>query len=1009
MKWIFKLMLVMTLAFSGSVYAERTPMEVAAEARVSSEPVDTTDLVKFSIPQRDFYMNGFNGAICGPCLQLPLPKMLANHLLYNPDLAQNSGGLLGVLVESLYLRIGGAIGYGFAILWLFNLWWTASKNSKYNDKESAAIKAAIKEQHLKNFKLTLLVLGVGLLIQPEIFLTVITVAVLLIIAILNWASLTFTVAIAEHAPDITTVVADVQPKLTQYNTSEQIGIWNGIAETVTKTAIIASHNNQLGRSGFFSSGLTKKDVVNDIENNVKLNMVPVIRNGIVEQINMVWNEKFDNYDAAKYGRASILFPIRATNLDSSIEQEADTDLTNEVRLIAQADGQKIFSADDFYSKLNQYESAALSLVADGKFVEAQSFYDTDIVLKVADGLDSGLGRIKQKYLSEGLGSDTNAKVYKIYSATFLNSAQGLNPALTWKGKWKYMQEASNHPLKYNCSNFYDKQIDDIHINGFNILSGGTPWLDAGRIAATLPTQCVTFKGGVAMYMGVDAKTDEANVLLYKDRTTASGIAVSNLTSNIIEGALLGQLKFMQANNPYKNALYSNIDLGFIHAGVSATAIGKALNNSARMGDSVRNGLVVDYAAGGDYSVGVDFNKLFGDERETKDLANNEGYKQITTDYKPLIFDSLINPAKAGSSTTYQQAQNFNEEGESFSDTLINIMQSNSALFSNFKGDLGLSQDKTISRGIVECNAMALACDNRGTATVSSIYRSDPLMLGVYIKMGTTAVAAVKQFDIGSIINKFGISGDSWIGKQLGKASAVLSKFAFLFQMAMAALDVLLVPLDLLANIFIMIGLWALALQILPAIQMIMVAALSLLLVVEMVLVIYLAILQAIYKRDPRYALTGLKQIFGSWLGVLFYLIGHYIMLTFIYYLSFTSVSRAIYTSVAGEGGVFGMLAGIVVVLFTYAFLHTLFLTIPRLTMSMKNVIVGSDSNILDEAAANRTLETLAVTYLGERAAVGSMEAMKEKAVGTVKQLSGKPTAPATPPTDAKPPTNTEGR
>lgn len=1005
MKWLIKIMLVMTLAFSGSVYAERTPMEVAAEARVSSEPVDTTDLVKFSLPQRDFYINGFNSAICGPCLQLPLPKMLANALLFNPDLAKNSGGLLGVLVENLYINVGGAIGYGFLILWVFNLWWTASKNSNIKAENDGAVKA----QHLKNAKLTLLVLGVGLIIQPEIFLSVITVAVLLIIATLNWASLTFTVAVAEHAPDISTVVAEVQPKLTQYNKSEQIGIWNGMTETVTKVSIIASHNNQLGTTGFFSSGLTKSDVVNDIENNVKLNMVPVIRNGIVEQINMVWNEKYDNYEAEKYGRANVLFPIRATNLDASIEQEADTDLTNEVRLIAQADGQKVFAAAEFTSILHAYEAKALPLVSEGKYLEAQSYYDTGLVLRVADALDSGLVKIKNKYLSEGLGSETNAKINKIYSATFLNSAQGLNPALTYSGKWKYMQEASNYPLKYNCSNFYNKQIDDIHINGFNILAGGSAWRDTAMSAISMPTQCITFKGGIAVYMGVDAKTDEINVLLYKDRTTAAGIAVSNLTSNIIEGALLGQLKFMEKNNPFKNAMYSNIDLGFIHAGISATAIGKALNNSARMGDAVRNGLVVDYAAAGDFSVGVDFNKLFGDERETKDLANNSRYKQITTDYKPLIFDSLLDPAKAGSSTTYQQAQNFNEEGESFSDMLINIMQSNSALFSNFKGDLGLPMDKTISRGIVECNAMAVACDNRGTATVSSIYRSDPLMLGIYIKMGTTAVAAVKNFDLGSIINKFGISGDSWIGKQLGKASAVMSKFAFLFQMAIAILDVILVPLDLLANILILIGLWALALQILPAIQMIMVAALSLLLVVEMVLVIYLAILQAVFKRDIRYVKTGLKQIFGSWLGVLFYLIGHYIMLAFIYYLSFSSVSRAIYVSVAGDGGIFGMLAGIVVVLFTYAFLHTLFLTIPRLTMSMKNVIVGSDSEILDDAAANRTLETLAITYMGEKAAVGTMEGMKEKAISKVKQLYGKPKDSATPPVDTKPPTNTEGR
>ncbi|RMN10875.1 hypothetical protein ALQ65_01002 [Pseudomonas syringae pv. coriandricola] len=995
MKWIIKLMLVMALAFSGSAFAEKTPLEVAAEARVSTSPVDTTDMTMFAITQRDIMINFLN-QMCSACLQLPAPKALATHLGFNPDLAASNGSILNVIIESFSITLGFAFGTGILGIFCFYLLYTSANHDE--------------KQKAKNHKLVIITLVVGLLMNPVVMMTVLAVIWLLGTASANWLSLFLTTSIANTAPESVELDTTTN-KLTQYDVSERVGFWNALTETITKSAVIATHNVQLGRSGLFASDLTKGAVLNDIQNNVKLNIVPVFKQGIVTQLDFVWNEKYDNYDAAKYGRASKSFSVRANNLDSGMEQEADSDISMAVRLKAQADGQKLFAADDFFNTLVSYESDALPLVIAGKSQEAQQKYDDALILKVADAMDTGLNAIKDQYMSEGLGAGM-AGLYQLYSSTFINSAQGLNPQMTYSGKWKYDQQASQYVHKYNCSNFYDKQIDDIHVAGFNVLAAGSAWGDVNRVAASLPTQCVVFMNGKAVYMGVDAKTDDAAVNVFKDRTTAASIAKSNLTSNIIEGALTGQMKFMQKNNPYKNLMLANIDLGFIHAGLSFAAIGKAMNFTSRMGDGVRNGLVVDKAVAGQFSIGADFNMLFGDERETKDVTNNEGYKAISTDYKPLIFDALIDPITAGSVTSYQQAQTFNDSEETVGDMIINAIQSQSTLLQDKKREMGLSLDKTMSKGIIECNANALACDARATGTISDIYSSAPLMLGIKLKMGTAAVEAIKEFDISDVINKFGLSGDSFVGKALGKIGAMVGKFAFLIKMGVAALNVILVPIDLLANALIIIGVWVLALQVLPAIQMIMLCVHICMMFLKAIINIYAAMFEAVFKVEPRHFGVGLKSMAADWTGVYFYLMGFYFMIFILYYINISRFERALYSSVAAEGGLFEMMAGLVVVLGVSAMLVTACMALPKFAMGFKSSLFPEDSSMLDDITANRALETMAVSYLAEqtirRAADAAKDAVKREAEKANHALKGNQASPA-PAGEGKPASDTEGR
>lgn len=988
----------MTLAFTGSVYAERTVQEVAAEARVSSTPVDTSDMKVFAIAQDDATA-GLLNELSQDTLQRPVVKMLANWLGYNPDLAEAGGNFLNVFFDNIYATI--ALPLASTLLFFFAgflLWHGRMLKDRQAEKERAR----------KTTQFGILVLISGLVIIPEIGQSIFGVFILTMIACLNWTALTITLFTVSDAADNIEQEFKTAPQLTQYDTGEVIGIWNALSEKITKSSVVAVYGVQLGRNGFFSSPFTKASVVNDIQNNVKLNIVPRYKDGTVFKLDFVYNENFDNYSPEKFGRATKAFSVKTNNLQDSYEQDTEKDVMRAVRLKAQADGESLFSAGDYYSKLQSYESAALPLVADGKYRDAQSVYDDALIMKISMKMDGGLEELKSQYISAGYGAGM-FRLYSLYASTFINAAQGINPSITYAGKWKYQQEAADYLWKYNCSNLPNQDIANIHINGFNILAAGSAWSDIDRVAATLPTQCVTFIGGRAYYVGVDAETDQLNVLLFKDRTTAAAIAISNLTSNITEGALTGQLKFLMKNNPYKNLALSYIDLGFVHVGISASALGKAMNYTSRVGSSVRNGITVETAAAGEFNTGVDLPMLFGEDAQKS--QDKEAYKKVTTDYKPMMFDALVDPSKAASGDTYQKVQNFNEAEPDVGDMIVSVIQNQSSLLLNRKLAMGLPVDKSFTEGIKDCNANATACNKRATGTISDIYSTDPLKLGIAIKIGTTAISALKAFDISDIVQKFGIGGDGFVGKLLGKLGSAANMVGFLFKLGVFVLDVLLVPMDWFANFLIALGVWAIGLSVIPAVMMIMLVVGVGLLFIEAIIIFYSSLFQAVVKVEPRYMFTGMKLILSSWVGVLFYLIGFEVMLFFINAIGTGKLERAIYGSVAGEGGLFAMLTGLLVSLFVIALLHTMCFKIPSMFMGFKDKIFGDSTRILDEAASERTFSTIAFAYAGEKIGVKIFDSfnnsVKSKAKGFADKLKGKEATP--PGSDSRPPSDTEGR
>ncbi|MFV3378654.1 hypothetical protein ACNE9Y_31570, partial [Pseudomonas sp. NY11226] len=293
MKWIYKTLLILTLAFSGSVYAERTVQEVAAEARVSSSPVDTTDLKKFAIAQDDASAGLLND-LSQKTLQQPIVKAYARWLGYDPDKADGGGNFLDVFFDNIYVTYSQYIAAVLLITGgLYAIWFARMLKNRQEEKERAR----------KMLDFAIIILICGLMIVPTIAMAVFGVFILTMIASLNWMALIFTLYTVSDEADNIEQTYTTNQQLSQWDTGEVPGLWNGMVENITKSAVVNVNNVQLGRSGFFSSNLTKAEVVQDIQENVKFNLVPRFKDGVVTTLDFMYNENFKNYSPEKYGKA----------------------------------------------------------------------------------------------------------------------------------------------------------------------------------------------------------------------------------------------------------------------------------------------------------------------------------------------------------------------------------------------------------------------------------------------------------------------------------------------------------------------------------------------------------------------------------------------------------------------------------------------------------------------------------------------------------------------------------
>jgi hypothetical protein len=171
-------------------------------------------------------------------------------------------------------------------------------------------------------------------------------------------------------------------------------------------------------------------------------------------------------------------------------------------------------------------------------------------------------------------------------------------------------------------------------------------------------------------------------------------------------------------------------------------------------------------------------------------------------------------------------------------------------------------------------------------------------------------------------------------------------------------------------------------------------------------------LEAVFKVEPKHFGVGAKSIAGDWTGVYFYIMGFYFMIFILYYINISRFERALYSSVAAEGGLFEMMAGFVVVLFVFALLVTTCMALPKFSMGFKSQLFPETDSMLDDITANRALETMATAVAAEQVILKAAEAakagLKGEAVKANHALNGTPETPA-PAGGGKPASDTEGK
>lgn len=958
---------ILFLSLSSAAYAveedgTKSVLELSAEARVSSEPVDISNAKKFSTTDNDFVGNAINEFFPKQIRQ-PWVKWIVEAVDYHPDEHTYKHSVIESVLDLLRLRALMLIALIGLIVWSIRLVWVASApTSKDNQEHKAAIK--------KVFVTVTVMLTVGLVFQPDILLGLLVIAAFLGNSTLNYAyRFLDSDAISGFTSSLSTKEIEVQSKLDFYADDESNMLINATVERITKHALINAKGSKFARNwiGFANDSVTKSVVFSNIENNIVVEAKPVIKDGEVKTINYYWKGDFEGFDENKYGPANLLFSTNADGLGVSTSfQQLDSDIAKRVKTKATNDGAKVISASENQSIASKYEEMVYGRLSNNEdYYDIVRYADAELIQRVGNALQAGKKELADELKFEALTGDQLKSYLDLYGKVFSNSVQGYNFEVTQLGKYRYARSKLDIH-KYNCSTNYEMREPGIKsIAMLNLLQD--TWINTEKVAYEVDWQCTVIQGGVAVTLANDpAKADVLNEL--KLRSTASGIALNLLKSNVIAGVEYGDKKFNSRNNPMTNMIVRNWDKGWISPGFNTIIFGKLLSSNNVAVNAIRNSTNVSVSLLNN-DIGVDFEKLFGDKKTDKTFAPME----VLVSYQPFIFEPLLNPAKAQAIQSYQDAQNLNDEEASTGDYLINLIQSSSSILTNAKARMGLPPDMPMNKGYQYCNSSVAAtkeCNLRGNGTVATaLYGSEILTLGLGLKTFVVAVKMWNSSDIGALLDKTGFS-DSKIMKLLGKVGGgILSLVGKVLSVVMAGLNIILTPIDVLANILILFGFICIVIQYVPMIIIIMAAISFVINIVRVFILVIPLLVKVVLYSEPRHLITAFKVSVVEFVGVFFLLIGHYVMIHCINVWTMTSMERELYGIVAPDGGIFSTMLYILVAIFVYLCIHGFFVTIPILFKNTSKDVTGEQASIIESANVGDSMKKMLVLYAVEKALI----------------------------------------
>lgn len=352
MKWIKNLLIIacLSVAFSPLSFAETNSCEVAKEARQPEAEVDISNVNTFVVCNVDNSARAIH-SITPKSFSNVIVQGVADYLkLDTSKYYSNDTDILQVIVSGFITWvmpvIKGLFIIGVGIL--------VFKIMKADDK-----KAEIKN----SLGFASLFLVLGLIVFYDSLLIPIMVSVSLFFKALgNYVGVNIILFWAGNFEPNEKNISE-SAYITSFDKSNEAIVSLAQLELRTKYATLSVKGYEMTKAdfgGFLDSNSTLNEILNNIEKNQVLKVVPRVEDGIVNTIDFVWNTDFEDYDDDKYGEASRPASMSVIEDTASYEDTvSDTDKMADLKRKGQQDALALVNTSTMLSVLKVFKNESL--------------------------------------------------------------------------------------------------------------------------------------------------------------------------------------------------------------------------------------------------------------------------------------------------------------------------------------------------------------------------------------------------------------------------------------------------------------------------------------------------------------------------------------------------------------------------------------------------------------------------------------------------------------------------
>jgi hypothetical protein len=758
MKWLNKLLIIacLSVAFSPLTFAETNSCEVAKEARQPEAEVDISDVNTFVVCNVDNSARAIHSITPKSFLNVIVQGVAEFLELDTSKYYSNDTDIVQIIVSGFITWIMPVIQG----LFILGLGITLYRIAKAKDK---------KEEMKNNLGFVFLFLVLGLVFFNDLLLVPLTVSASLFFkALLNYVGVNLVLFMAGNfEPEDKNITESVY--LTSFDKSLEPIVSLAQLELRTKYATLSVKGYEMTKAdfgGFLDSNSTLKEILNNIENNQVLKVVPRVEDGIVNTIDFVWNTDFEDYDDDKYGESSKPASMSVIEDTASYEDTvSDTDKMADLKRKGQQDALSLVNTSTMLSLLNVFKNESLRKLKEGNVKDLERLANLPIVNFFKNDLTSKLNAVRSELKMESISGKELSLYVAAYVDGYTSGLKGFNTAGTSEAYLLLGREAALAQREWNCSNEFknnkESRILSEEVNG----SGNRLWADIYKKILSMNTQCIVSENGNVRVNGVDTKTNLTAQEEFKFQSMAVAYAINRYNSHVSEGIHRAYKEQQKTKNEYANSMLKHIDKGFLAVAKIQDSLSDIKSHENLMNSIIFSNASVSYFGSVSNELFLDYQKLFG-ESNIADITGLDQYKTINTLYKPIVVSALVN----GRSVNLNSSELRIAEDVGVVDSFSAAVQGQFTTLTAFKKALGLDTSKSFESGMQECNNTDV-CLGRRTGTISDFMNISAQSLGIGLKMAATlalidALDSVKN--LGSVIEYFGFDGKKGFGAAFSK-------------------------------------------------------------------------------------------------------------------------------------------------------------------------------------------------------------------------------------------------